>query len=159
MFDEFARSTSRLPEPVSFQSPLQISPWHIPSETGSVLDTSTARFAHPEQRTHTNVGDFAGHGDCSHGRGFIPSARGCDTRASNHTLDLPSALSPSFTTSPRDTTDTPSAGSTTYQVIFTDDAKMKFSDSIRRQCFNCRATATNAWRRSVLSPGKLVCLV
>ncbi|KAF8473679.1 hypothetical protein DFH94DRAFT_620391, partial [Russula ochroleuca] len=41
--------------------------------------------------------------------------------------------------------------------FYTDDAGLKLCDRIRRQCFNCRATATTTWRRSILNPGKLVC--
>jgi hypothetical protein len=157
VFDEVVRSPSRLPEPVSFQSPLQTSQWHIPSETGS--DTSTARSAHPEQQPHTNMDDFSGRGDCCHGREFFSPARGCDARTSNQPLDPPSALSPSFATGPRNAIDPLSPGTTAYPVIFTDDAKMKLGGRIRRQCFNCRTTATKTWRRSVLSSGKMVCLV
>ncbi|KAI0247091.1 hypothetical protein BJV78DRAFT_1076851, partial [Lactifluus subvellereus] len=44
-----------------------------------------------------------------------------------------------------------------YEVIYTDDARMKLGDGIRRQCFNCGAVETVTWRRSMLSPGKLLC--
>ena len=46
----------------------------------------------------------------------------------------------------------------TVEVVFTDDARRKLSEGVHRWCFNCRATETNTWRRSSLSPGKLVCL-
>ncbi|KAI0284766.1 hypothetical protein BC826DRAFT_878932, partial [Russula brevipes] len=44
-----------------------------------------------------------------------------------------------------------------YEVLYTDDARMKLGDGIRRQCFNCRAVETTTWRRSMLSQGKLLC--
>jgi len=32
--------------------------WHIPSESGSALGTSTARLANPEQQAYTSMGDI-----------------------------------------------------------------------------------------------------
>ena len=40
--------------------------------------------------------------------------------------------------------------------IYTDDANTKLSDRVRRRCFNCCTTDTSTWRRSNLSPGKVV---
>jgi len=45
----------------------------------------------------------------------------------------------------------------TVGVVFTDDAKKKLGEGVHRWCFNCRATETTTWRRSSLSPGKLLC--
>jgi hypothetical protein len=45
----------------------------------------------------------------------------------------------------------------TIEVVFTDDAKRKLGEGVHRWCFNCRATETTTWRRSSLSPGKLLC--
>ncbi|KAJ7494022.1 hypothetical protein FB451DRAFT_1077637 [Mycena latifolia] len=42
-------------------------------------------------------------------------------------------------------------------VAFTDDAATKLSDRVRRRCFNCCTTDTSTWRRSNLSPGKVLC--
>ncbi|KAJ7443699.1 hypothetical protein FB451DRAFT_1413534 [Mycena latifolia] len=42
-------------------------------------------------------------------------------------------------------------------VVFTDDAATKLSDRVRRRCFNCCTTDTSTWRRSNLSPGKVLC--
>ncbi|KAJ7622320.1 hypothetical protein FB45DRAFT_124205 [Roridomyces roridus] len=33
----------------------------------------------------------------------------------------------------------------------------KLCDSVRRKCFNCHTVETSIWRRSKLSPGKVVC--
>jgi len=50
----------------------------------------------------------------------------------------------------------PLPGQTNVSVVHTDDASTKLSDSVRRRCFNCRTTDTSTWRRSNLSPGKVV---
>ncbi|KAJ7611339.1 hypothetical protein FB45DRAFT_322073 [Roridomyces roridus] len=42
------------------------------------------------------------------------------------------------------------------QVTYTDDAATKLSDRIRRRCFNCCSQDTSTWRRSTISPGKIV---
>jgi len=42
-------------------------------------------------------------------------------------------------------------------VVFTEDAATKLSDRVRRRCFNCCTTDTSTWRRSNLSPGKVLC--
>ena len=157
-----ALPTSRSPNPVFSQLPSQLSSWHIPPDSGSILRTPTSRFANPEQQACTNTGVITSRGDRRYDREFFPSARGCDAHTLKHPLDPPSSPSQSFVTNPKpedsDTIDTISHGTPTYPVFFTDDATMKLGDHIRRQCFNCRTMATKAWRRSVLSPGKLVCL-
>ncbi|KAH9989578.1 hypothetical protein BJV77DRAFT_678230 [Russula vinacea] len=71
--------------------------------------------------------------------------------------DFPSSLPQPFVTSPSDTTDPLLPGTAASPIIFTDNARMRLGDLIRRQCFNCRATETRTWRRSVLNPGKMVC--
>ncbi|KAJ7618078.1 hypothetical protein FB45DRAFT_688270, partial [Roridomyces roridus] len=40
---------------------------------------------------------------------------------------------------------------------FTDDVATKLSDTVRRKCFNCRTIETSTWRRSNISPGKVLC--
>jgi hypothetical protein len=42
------------------------------------------------------------------------------------------------------------------QYKFTNDATAKLSDRLRRRCFNCCTSDTSTWRRSNLSPGKVV---
>ena len=44
-------------------------------------------------------------------------------------------------------------------IVHTDDAATKLTDGIRRRCFNCCTTDTSTWRRSNLSPGKVVRLL
>lgn len=43
-------------------------------------------------------------------------------------------------------------------IVYTDDAATKLSDRVRRKCYNCRTTDTSTWRRSSLTPGKVVSL-
>ena len=41
-------------------------------------------------------------------------------------------------------------------IVHTDDAATKLNDRVRRKCYNCRTTDTSTWRRSSLTPGKVV---
>ncbi|KAI0825419.1 hypothetical protein BC629DRAFT_1254412, partial [Irpex lacteus] len=41
--------------------------------------------------------------------------------------------------------------------VHTDDAATKLNDRVRRKCYNCRTTDTSTWRRSSLTPGKVLC--
>ncbi|KAF7297543.1 GATA-type domain-containing protein [Mycena indigotica] len=43
------------------------------------------------------------------------------------------------------------------QVAHTDHAASKVSTHLHRRCFNCCTTEPPSWRRSILSPGKVVC--
>ncbi|KAJ7649657.1 hypothetical protein FB45DRAFT_730442, partial [Roridomyces roridus] len=40
---------------------------------------------------------------------------------------------------------------------YTSHAATKLTDRIRRHCFNCSCQDTSTWRRSTLSPGKILC--
>lgn len=51
----------------------------------------------------------------------------------------------------------PLPGQASVASIYTDDANTKLSDRVRRRCFNCCTTDTSTWRRSNLSPGKVLC--
>ncbi|KAF8433291.1 hypothetical protein L210DRAFT_3412328 [Boletus edulis BED1] len=51
----------------------------------------------------------------------------------------------------------PLPGQNHYAIGYTDDAATKLSDRVRRRCFNCCTTDTSTWRRSNLSPGKVLC--
>lgn len=51
----------------------------------------------------------------------------------------------------------PLPGQAPVTIIHTDDAATKLSDRVRRRCFNCCTTDTSTWRRSNLSPGKVLC--
>ena len=50
----------------------------------------------------------------------------------------------------------PLPGQPPVTIVHTDDAATKLTDGIRRRCFNCCTTDTSTWRRSNLSPGKVV---
>lgn len=50
----------------------------------------------------------------------------------------------------------PYPGPQPVTIVHTDDAATKLSDRVRRRCFNCCTTDTSTWRRSNLSPGKVV---
>lgn len=51
----------------------------------------------------------------------------------------------------------PIPGQPQVASIYTDDANTKLSERVRRRCFNCCTTDTSTWRRSNLSPGKVLC--
>ncbi|KIK02003.1 hypothetical protein K443DRAFT_544152 [Laccaria amethystina LaAM-08-1] len=51
----------------------------------------------------------------------------------------------------------PLPGQAPVTIMHTDDAATKLSDRVRRRCFNCCTTDTSTWRRSNLSPGKVLC--
>jgi hypothetical protein len=141
---------------VSSASPLLSSSWHIFSETGSVLDTSTAGSRNSEQPACTNLAhDFARHGNYCNGREPVPHVRRYDGRALNQPLDPSSESASSQFTNPRDMVDQ-HPRIEAHPVMFTDDAGLRLCDRLRRRCFNCKTTMTTTWRRSTLNPGKLV---
>jgi len=49
------------------------------------------------------------------------------------------------------------SGDQSNQIFYTQDADVKVTRRVRRQCFNCKATETSTWRRSQLSVGKMLC--
>jgi hypothetical protein len=123
---------------------------------GSAPDTSTDGPQTSEQPAYMNLShDFSRHGDYHYVRELFPPSRGYhDARAQGHTLESPSASSQFIT--PRGMVDQCSPGTAAHPVIYTDDAGLKIYDRVRRQCFNCKTTATTTWRRSMLNLGKLV---
>jgi hypothetical protein len=151
------RSTSRLPNPVFCQSPLQFSSLarRIPSESRVCSGYFHCSILKSRTTSIYKQGDITCRGDCCYGQEFFPSARGRDAHA-----NIPFRPSRAFTPSQSSVTGPKRLphGTPTHPVSFTDDAKMELGDRIRRQCFNCRTTATKAWRRSVLGPGKMICL-
>ncbi|KAI0072059.1 hypothetical protein K474DRAFT_458742 [Panus rudis PR-1116 ss-1] len=77
-----------------------------------------------------------------------PPGRYADgSMAAAHPMSQPPAYVPTQSTYP---------GQATY-IIHTDDAATKLSDRVRRKCYNCRTTDTSTWRRSSLTPGKVLC--
>ncbi|KAG7096778.1 hypothetical protein E1B28_004188 [Marasmius oreades] len=43
------------------------------------------------------------------------------------------------------------------EIVYTDESSTRLSDRVRRKCFNCSGTDTRTWRRSSLTPGKVLC--
>jgi len=148
------RLTHLLPTPASSQLPL------VHFETGSVLDVSVAE-SNPEHLAYEGtVNDYAyrDRDDYRFGRDLSASRRVYDTRAPGYPISL--ALSPSQSPNGQSgMLDEPLPRFRAYGKIYTDDARMKLGDGIRRQCFNCRTTDTKTWRRSKLNHGKLVRLI
>ena len=127
----------------------------ILSETGPVLDTSIAEFRNSEPPAD----DVSCHGDYCHGRESVPPSCRYDGLAPNQPLDPPSEPASFQFIYPRDMIDQHTrteAHPFVHPVMFTDDAGLKLCDRLRRLCFNCKATTTTTWRRSMLNPGKLV---
>ena len=158
LFERIAQPVPPLPIPQSSQSLLhsESSPWHIPSETGSVLDVSTAG-SNPRLAYTSVAHDYSRRGDHYYGWEFPELARGYETRV----LDHPQAFGYPFASSqiitgPRGTLDQLFPRIRAYEFVYTDDASMKLGNGVRRRCFNCRATETTTWRRSTISHGKLV---
>lgn len=154
-FENISQSTPRLSYPASSPSPLPLhSSWHILPEMGSFQDTSTAG-SHTVQPAYPNPAhDFARHGDYSYGRECFPTSHGYDPRALERPIDPPSASS-QFAI-PRGMVGQLPPRTAPRPIMYTDDAGLKLCDRVRRQCFNCKATTTTTWRRSMLNQGKLV---
>ena len=145
---------------MSSQLPLHSPSWYDSSETGSALTTSTAGPNLGHEASKNAVYDYAGRDLGYHNHTWTFSAPAC--RYDSHVLWNPIVhpLSPPQLVKARDgTSDESFPRFIGYGAIYTDDARMKLGDGIRRQCFNCRATETTTWRRSMLSSGKLVCLI
>ncbi|EIW78866.1 hypothetical protein CONPUDRAFT_166748 [Coniophora puteana RWD-64-598 SS2] len=79
----------------------------------------------------------------------------------SHPYHVPSYSSSSVASygAPRDggLSSYPLPGQAYHQIGYTDDAATKLSDRMRRRCYNCSTTDTSTWRRSNLSPGKVLC--
>ena len=156
-FEKIAQPTPRLPIPMSFQSPSLAPPYYTPSETESVLGFSIPGFDPEGTANRSTTCDYPrrSRGDCCCGWGLSAPARGYNSYLPGYPIGL--TLSSSQFVQPGDNTlDEPFPRFRTYGTIYTDNAAMKPGDGIRRRCSNCRATETVTWRRSPLSPEKLV---
>ena len=155
-FENVSQSTPRLLYPASSPSPLPLhSSWHMLPEMESFPDTSTPGPQNTVQPAYTNPGhDFARHGDYYYDRELLPPSRGYEPRALERPLD-PSFASSQFAI-PRGMVGQLPPRAAPRPIMYTDDAGLKLCDRIRRQCFNCKATTTTTWRRSMLNQGKLV---
>jgi len=157
--EEIAQPIPRLPIPMSSWSPLHTPSLYIPSDTGPSLAAATAGSKPEHLAFESAVDDYAGRDHAYHNHRWTFSAPACryDPHVQWNSIGLPPSLSQSVNA--RDGTfGEPFPRFIGYGAIYTDDARMKLGDGVRRQCFNCRATETTTWRRSMLSSGKLVCL-
>jgi hypothetical protein len=78
------------------------------------------------------------------------------SRTLEHSADFPVVSNPQLVGSRGEFTTRHLSGPGVDEISYTDEANTKISNRLRRRCFNCKATETSTWRRSVLSPGKLV---
>jgi hypothetical protein len=127
-----------------------------------IVDISVARSnpEHPAYEGTLNDRNYYYHpsDDYRYGRDLPASTDGYDSRAPGYPIIL--ALSPSQSSNGQDgTLDESLSRLRAYGTIYTDDARMKLGNGMRRQCFNCRATQTTTWRRSTLNSGKMVCFI
>lgn len=83
------------------------------------------------------------------GMGMAIGQVGGMSPAGREQYGLPGGLSMSYPGMPM---------SSNISVVYTEDAATKLSDRVRRRCFNCCTSDTSTWRRSNLSPGKVVSL-
>jgi hypothetical protein len=139
---------------VSSQSPPRFYSWGLPSESGSVSFSGSS----PEIPSHTITGYNFHRSDDQLPWGFPVAGDQQDARSHplEGPLDFTFAPSPSIG-DPRIRLDRLFPRIRAFGVVYTDDAKMKLGEGVRRRCFNCKAIETTTWRRSSLSPGKLVC--
>ena len=148
------QTTLHAPVPLSSQSPFPLYALDSP-ESGSVSSNGSS----PEPSYPITGNNYPHRIDDQlpvsfsiDGDPYRHGARPC--RQENH-LDLTFAPTP-YVGYPRTSLDQRFPRIRTVGIIFTDDARKKLGDGIHRWCFNCRATETTTWRRSSLSPGKLV---
>jgi hypothetical protein len=137
------------------------SSWYIPAET--LTDSTLATFTTGPNLGHlaheSEAYDYAGRGHAYQDqRWTLP---GYPSRYKPNAICGPQAISlPSSPFQPVKALDSTFYDAfprvVGYGAIYTDDARMKPGDGIRRQCFNCRVAETTTWRRSMLSFGKLV---
>jgi len=87
--------------------------------------------------------------DPGHGHSASP-------RTLEHSPDVRVVSSPQLVGSRSEFSTRPLSRLGSDDISYTDEANSKISNRLRRRCFNCKAIETSTWRRSVLSPGKLV---
>jgi len=145
--------------PVASRSPVSSPSWDISSESsvesGFVPSIPTAEPI-PEQIGFGGIYyDHLQQGHIHQRWEFASPRHGPPPRALEHSADVP-VVSGSHVVGSRGEYTRPSPGHGHDEIAYTDEANTKLSNRIRRRCFNCKATETSTWRRSVLSPGKLV---
>ncbi|KAN0113844.1 hypothetical protein V8E52_007316 [Russula decolorans] len=156
-----------LPTAMTSHSPVSSPSWDRSSvssaESGFVPDVPTAEPI-PEQIGFGGMYyDHAQHNhyhprlefkfpDPGHGHGHSASSRTLE-----HSPDAHVVSSPQLAGSRGEFSTRPLSRLGSDDISYTDEANSKISNRLRRRCFNCKAIETSTWRRSVLSPGKLLC--
>ena len=105
-------------------------------------------YDHSNQHTHYHPRWEFKFPDPGHGHG--------SSRTLEHSSDVHAMSSPQLIGSRGEFSARPVSRPGSDEISYTDEANSKISNRLRRRCFNCRAIETSTWRRSVLSPGKLV---
>jgi hypothetical protein len=157
-------SSTILPITMTSHSPVSSPSWDISSESsvesGLVPDVPTAEpiseqigfggmyYEHLQQSHYHPRWEFK-FPDPVHGHS-APS------RTLEHSADVAVISSPQLVGSRGEFTTRSLSGPGGDNISYTDEANTKITNRLRRRCFNCKATETSTWRRSVLSPGKLV---
>jgi hypothetical protein len=131
---------------------------------------------HPDNLIHYSPRQEALYGephpmDGAHGENFIPSMSN-SPHSSYHEFDdgtnikLEDGGAPLMVPSQTSFYRSPSSHPMTVSYIsphtglpvqHTDDAASKETQYLRRRCYNCHTTEPPSWRRSTLTPGKIVC--
>ena len=152
-----------LPITMASRSPVSSPSWDISSESsaesGFVPDAPTTAEPIPEQIGFGGMYyDHVQNGHYQHRWEFSGSGHGhsAPPRILAHPAGIPVGPSPSHVVGARGEFTRPFPRPGNDEISYTDEANTKLSNRIRRRCFNCKATETSTWRRSVLSPGKLV---
>ena len=150
--------------PITTTSPVSSPPWDISSESsaesGFVPEVPNAEpisdqiglggmyYEHLQHNHYHPRWEFK-FPDPRHGHS-------ASSRTLEHSVDVRVVSSPQVVGSRAEFDSRPLSGPGGDEICYTEEANTKISNRLRRRCFNCKATETSTWRRSVLSPGKLV---
>jgi hypothetical protein len=157
-------SPSTLPITMTSHSPVSSPPWDISSESsaesGFVPDVPNAEPISDQIGFGGMYYEHLQHGHYHPRWEFkFPDPRyghSASSRTLEHSADVRVVSSPQVVGSRGEFT-RPLSGPGGDEISYTEEANTKISNRLRRRCFNCKATETSTWRRSVLSPGKLLC--
>lgn len=156
-----AYSSPALPIPMVSHSPTSSPSWDISSdssaESGLIPDVPTTEPITEQIGFGSMYYDHHQHGHYHHSWEFPDPGHGRSAPSSILGLpaDVPVVSSPRVDGSRVDLTRSFLVHGKD-EISYTDEANTKLSNRIRRRCFNCKAIETSTWRRSVLTPGKLV---
>lgn len=158
-------SPTILPTAMTSHSPVSSPSWDRSSvssaESGFVPDVPTTEpipeqigfggmyYDHPQNGHYHPRWEFK-FPDPGHGHS-------ASSRTLEHSQDVHVVSSPQLVGSRGEFNTRPLSRLGSDEISYTDEANSKISNRLRRRCFNCKAIETSTWRRSVLSPGKLLC--